>query len=779
MTDAHPSANGHVPDEESVRRVAPDLDGTSGYGDVAAGEFRGLPRADGANAGPGWPGVVRPAGWFLSATGEAAPPVRHGTEPARADGGGHPPAEARPDGFPGPAGGQLAGYQQADYRPAGYDDDNGDSWYEDPQPTGTHPSLQPGSWQQGPREAGSWQAAPPRPAGQQVPAATAPGPVIGPTAALRGRAGGPGFVVPPGAVPGLYDPANRSGWQLSHGVWQDSGIGWAPMMAEPEPAAAWDEYPRGGLPGQPWPADARGQGQVRPPSAFAAPPPPAFAASAQPAAFAPPGPRAFAPSPAPAFAAMPLGAPTMADAPTRDDTPVRDYTPVRDDTPTRDDAPALPMRSRLGEWAEPDELYQAWQGSVRKAVGRPRTARHHHAWQLVRVGVPAAVIVTVGAGAVMMLTGKTNEMLNTSANQGSTGSATPGASSAALTGGTFAGYPGQQGTVTVSSIAAGGGTRLAVGSADGHPAIWHRAADGTWTLVSATQPVVYQRPGIDQLTSVAYGPAGWIAVGDTVSGGDQQPIILTSADGITWQELGDQAAFTAPGSYVLGVTAGKNGYVVVGKQMTGGRLFAAMWWSADLRTWVQANNGGLDGRLKSSAAYAVAATATGFIAAGTHGAGQAVWTSADGRNWNIADVPVPTGAASGLLSLIAVNGSRIAAAGYAVTGAGNVPIVVVSADGGQHWRQIVLAAPGGVGAVTALTAAGGGFTAAGQTGQAGSAGRHTVTWTSPDGLTWSTAAPADANVGRITALAAAGDAGTVTGTAQQGTAASAVTVPSP
>src|SRR6516225_4345480 len=105
MTDAHPSANGHVPDEESARRVAPDLDGTSGYGAVAAGEFRGQPRADGANAGPGWPGVVRPAGWFLSATGEAAPPVRHGTEPARADAGGHPAAGARPAGPRVPAAG--------------------------------------------------------------------------------------------------------------------------------------------------------------------------------------------------------------------------------------------------------------------------------------------------------------------------------------------------------------------------------------------------------------------------------------------------------------------------------------------------------------------------------------------------------------------------------------------------------------------------------------------------------------------------------------------------
>ena len=126
--------------------------------------------------------------------------------------------------------------------------------------------------------------------------------------------------------------------------------------------------------------------------------------------------------------------------------------------------------------------------------------------------------------------------------------------------------------------------------------------------------------------------------------------------------------------------------------------------------------------------------------------------------------------------MVAVNGTRVAAAGYAVTKAGDVPVVVVSTDGGQHWSQIVLPAPGGVGAVTALTAAGSGFVAAGQAGPAG-ADQHTVTWSSPDGRSWSAAAPAGGQVGQITALSAAG--GTVTGTAQQGADPSVVTIPAP
>ena len=327
-------------------------------------------------------------------------------------------------------------------------------------------------------------------------------------------------------------------------------------------------------------------------------------------------------------------------------------------------------------------------------------------------------------------------------------------------------------------MAAAGGTRLAVGSADGHPAIWRRAADGTWTLVSASSPAVYQRPGTEDLTSIAYGPAGWIATGGVLGGAAEQPVLLTSADGVTWQPLAGQAqaVFAAPGTYLTGVTAGRNGYVVVGRQVSGGRVFATMWWSANLRDWVMGSNGGLDGRLKSSAAYAVAATAAGFVAVGSHGTSHAIWTSADGRNWTISDVPEPAGASTAMLRMVAVNGSHVAAAGYAVTKAGEVPVVVVSADGGQHWSQIVLPAPGGVGVVTALTAAGGGFVAAGQAGPAGGA-QQTVTWSSRDGLSWSAATPAGGQAGQITALSAAG--GTVTGTAQQGAGPSVVTIPAP
>jgi len=401
------------------------------------------------------------------------------------------------------------------------------------------------------------------------------------------------------------------------------------------------------------------------------------------------------------------------------------------------------------------------------AARPPMTARRRRRmWRAARVGALIGIIVAVGVViAVKALTAKPEVTANRG-NQGS-GQALAGQGGAALTGRAFPGYPGQQGTVTVTSIASSDGTQEAVGSADGLPAIWQRGTSGAWTLVSAAA----QEPGTGKLTGVAHGTAGWIAVGNAVSGGIQQPLIMTSADGLTWQSAGVPAAFAGSGSYVSGVTAGPDVYVVVGKQVAPGRTFAAMWWSADLQNWVLGNNGGLNGRLKSSTVYAVTATSSGFVAVGTHATNHATWTSPDGRDWSIHDLTLPPGASEATLRMVAVNGGSVAAAGYAVTNAGDIPIVAVSSDGGRHWQQFVLSVPGGHGTVTALTPAGSGFVAAGR------AGSLAVTWNSPHGLSWSGAIQASSQVQRITALSATG--GTVTGAAQQGTASSVVTLPGP
>ncbi|HWG00941.1 MAG TPA: hypothetical protein VG164_03710 [Trebonia sp.] len=455
-------------------------------------------------------------------------------------------------------------------------------------------------------------------------------------------------------------------------------------------------------------------------------------------AFPPPPPPSPSRAPAPAFAA----APTLADGPAFAFAAAPTYADAPPLTRSEAVVPGTPLGS-----GNADELYRAWHESVRTASAVPRATaqRRHLAWQVARVGVPAAVIVTVGAGAVLMLTGKSGEMLADSADLrppagntaagGLSGTALVEQEGSAAPAGAFAGYPGQQGTVTVSSIASAGTTQLAAGSADGHPAIWRRAANGTWSLVSANQPAVSQLPGIEDLTSIAHGRAGWIAVGGVVSGTANHPVVVISADGITWHAAGI-SALEGVGLHISAVAAGQDGYVVVGQEADGPRQFAALWWSPDLKNWVRAANGNLDGRLAPSAIYGVTATAKGYVAVGTHAGAPAVWTSGAGMSWTPLTFANPAGAASGSLRFVAASGTRVVAAGTATARAGSIPIALTSADNGARWTQAVLPTAHGTGTVTALAPSGTGFVAAGLTGPSGGDQRP-VTWTSPDGVNWS------------------------------------------
>jgi hypothetical protein len=125
---------------------------------------------------------------------------------------------------------------------------------------------------------------------------------------------------------------------------------------------------------------------------------------------------------------------------------------------------------------------------------------------------------------------------------------------------------------------------------------------------------------------------------------------------------------------------------------------------------------------------------------------------------------------------VAANGGTVAAAGTEVTSSGQrLPFAAISADGGATWRQEALPAPGHAGAgtlaVTALTEAGAGFTAAGTFGAPGN--QDVAIWTHAPAEggnaasgTWMAAAAegfglSGPGVQAITALAAAGS--TLTG----------------
>jgi hypothetical protein len=301
--------------------------------------------------------------------------------------------------------------------------------------------------------------------------------------------------------------------------------------------------------------------------------------------------------------------------------------------------------------------------------------------------------------------------------------------------------------LAVNGLATAGGQTIAVGSANGYPAVWRKAGT-SWSLVSPLS-LVSAFPGLRSMSGVTHGPAGWLAVG--VPG----PVVLTSPDGVTWRQAAGSITAGLAGVAAVATAAGPLGYAIVGKLVApGGGCVADVWWSPDLARWTRAHDVNL--ATGSSQVLAVAAEARGFVSAGSHNGLPAVWMTTDGPAWRTIMPPVPAGATAGVLQQIAITGNRVAALGQVTTAGGvTLPLAELSTDGGTTWRQVPFGVPGPDAVFTALTAGPRGFTA---TGQSGAPGQQMVAvWTSADGTRW-TQAPAPAGVSAITALAPSGPA---------------------
>jgi hypothetical protein len=309
--------------------------------------------------------------------------------------------------------------------------------------------------------------------------------------------------------------------------------------------------------------------------------------------------------------------------------------------------------------------------------------------------------------------------------------------------------------VAVNSLAAQGSMQVAVGSANGYPAAWTSGNGGsTWTRAVGALPAVFGRPGSQRLTSVTHGPMGWLAVGNVTAAAPQRPVVVVSADGTSWQAADGERVFGTSGLFTEQTAANARGYVIVGHQNLGrmqdgrvvpARTEAAVWWSATLAGWQRAGDataGALDGA-GDRQMNAVTASGSGFVAVGSHGARPSAWTSADGgRTWRQADLPLPVGATRAALAHVASTGRVVVAVGAAVTADGrSVPFAASSANGGTSWAESELPLPANLTSVTALAAAGGGFTATGTYGRS-PGHQDVVVWTSADGSAWRAAEPA-------------------------------------
>jgi serine/threonine protein kinase len=302
---------------------------------------------------------------------------------------------------------------------------------------------------------------------------------------------------------------------------------------------------------------------------------------------------------------------------------------------------------------------------------------------------------------------------------------------------------------TVTGIAAAtDGTMVAVGSADGYPAVWQSSSGGAWRLVSSLA-LASADPVLAGLSSVTHGPSGWLAVG-------AGPFVLTSRDGVNWQYAGS-ISHDLVGVSAVQAASGPGGYVIVGNVVEpGGGYQADVWWSRDLNSWTKAHD--VNESSGSSQVLAVAAGAAGFVSAGSYRDKPTVWASPDGRAWTAAHLPLPRGASAGVIQQVAVSGSRVVALGRQTTADGTGPLAERSGDGGRSWQPVPFTAPGPAVTFTALTAGPGGFTAAAQFGAA-SGGLDAAVWTSAEGKTWMRSAVgglAGGSSREITALTASG-----------------------
>jgi len=307
--------------------------------------------------------------------------------------------------------------------------------------------------------------------------------------------------------------------------------------------------------------------------------------------------------------------------------------------------------------------------------------------------------------------------------------------------------------LAVNGLAAQASMQVAVGSANGFPAAWTSVDGGSsWTRATGATPAVLNRPGSQQLTSVTHGNMGWLAVGGVTASAAEHPVVVVSANATSWQAADSETVFGAPGLFTEQAAADGQGYVIVGYQnirpsqngqASVGHTVAAAWWSPGLTGWQRAGGataGALDGP-GARQMMAVAASSAGFVAVGSHGDQPSAWTSADGRTWRQADLPLPVGSTRAVLQHVASTGRTVAAVGTALTTTGvPVPFAASSSDGGATWIESALPLPVGLTSVTALAAADSAFTA---TGTYGSTPGHqnVVVWTSSNGSSWRAAEP--------------------------------------
>ena len=124
---------------------------------------------------------------------------------------------------------------------------------------------------------------------------------------------------------------------------------------------------------------------------------------------------------------------------------------------------------------------------------------------------------------------------------------------------------------------------MAVGSHDGHPAVWTTTDGQTWTAIQLGLPGASGAV----LQQVAIGGEHVVALGQQTKAGQAVPFAELSADGgASWQEAPSGSA--GPDTVVTALTAGSGGFTAATQSGAPGQQDAQIWTSATGPAWPQA-----------------------------------------------------------------------------------------------------------------------------------------------------------------------------------------------
>lgn len=233
-------------------------------------------------------------------------------------------------------------------------------------------------------------------------------------------------------------------------------------------------------------------------------------------------------------------------------------------------------------------------------------------------------------------------------------------------------------------------------------------------------------------SAIAVGPLGWVAsqqIAASPPSTGTTSVLWFSTDGISWQQLPDQAGLATSSLDAVSqspISAGPQGFAIVGAGDAGNAV-PAVWLSGDGRTWRQASalNGlGIDQVLDLP---------MGYVAVSSAGAAE---FSANGTSWQdlSTDPGSPFGANVGLM-LTSV-GSTLSVLRYGASGA----LEIFSGDlgndaGSSHvtWQHSATADAAFAGAnASAAASSNAGALVLGYDRKS----LAPIAWTSPDGSTW-------------------------------------------